>query len=107
MTGRRATNGVLHNFLATYTRRYSDFDGYWLFALLVDNLDEWGLNLLEPGTAAPHRTPLTAASDYAVAKFADQVQEAGLSLSCIRQATRRITKSPNARRGWAGSSYRS
>jgi len=29
---------VLKNFLGTYTSRYSDFQGYWLFGFLVPGL---------------------------------------------------------------------
>jgi hypothetical protein len=35
MPGRRSITGVLCGFLGTYTSRYSDFDGYWIFGFLV------------------------------------------------------------------------
>ncbi len=35
---RRIIKAVLDNFLGTYTSRYSDFHGYWLFGFLVKDL---------------------------------------------------------------------
>ena len=36
MPTRRVIKSVLHNFLGTYTSRYSDYNGYWLFGFMVE-----------------------------------------------------------------------
>jgi len=36
--GRKAIKGVLHNFTETYSR-YSDYGGYWLFGVLLSEVD--------------------------------------------------------------------
>jgi hypothetical protein len=46
MKPRRIIKGVLHNFLGTYTSRYSDYDGYWLFGMLVRDVEELSIDLL-------------------------------------------------------------
>lgn len=46
MPTQRAIRGVLGNFLGTYTSRYSEHDGYWLFGLVVAELGELEVNLL-------------------------------------------------------------
>lgn len=93
MTSRRAIKGILHNFLGTYTSRYSDYDGYWLFGMLVTDLTQLNLDLLDFGGSAPEITPVSSAAKLATAEFKDQVQKAGLSLSCIQSAHLTITKS--------------
>ena len=46
MAKRRAIRGVLGNFLGTFTSRYSDYDGYWLFGFLVADLKDLRIDLL-------------------------------------------------------------
>ena len=46
MTSRRVIPGVLHNFLGTFTSRYSDFDGYWVFGFLIESMDRVRIDLL-------------------------------------------------------------
>ena len=46
MTSRRVIPGVLHNFLGTFTSRYSDFNGYWIFGFLVEKMDSVRIDLL-------------------------------------------------------------
>ena len=36
---RRHLKSVLAGFLGTYTSRYSDFQGYWLFGFIVEVID--------------------------------------------------------------------
>jgi hypothetical protein len=40
MARRRDLKGVLRNFLDTHVSRYSDFDGYWLFGLLMHDVGD-------------------------------------------------------------------
>src|SRR4051812_17003733 len=93
----RAIKGVLHNFLETYTSRYSDYDGYWLFGMLLGELGQLDIDLLGTGCETSDRTPITAAVQLATTKFKDQIEKAGLSLSHIQEAQLAITKSPDFR----------
>ena len=91
MRSRRAIKGVLHNFLGTFTSRYSDFDGYWLFGLLVENLGCLSIDLLD-ASGERTATPRAHAEWLAVQKFAEQIGKAGLAKSCLREARLEITK---------------
>lgn len=77
MPRRSAIDSVLHNFLGTYTSRYSEFDGYWLLGWVVREVDRLRIDLMEmrsiPCTA---REPLDVARIHAVRRFADQVEKA-------------------------------
>src|SRR5437667_11840282 len=98
MTSRRTIKGVLHNFLGTYTSRYSDFDGYWLFGFLVDGIDHAKCDLIETSGENIEATPIAAAKRLAATKFAEQIEKAGLPRSCFREAHLDITKSADSRR---------
>ncbi len=94
---RNSIKGVLHNFLETYTSRYSDYEGYWLFGMLIGELDGFNVNLLDAGCGATESAPMTAAVRLAAVKFMEQLEKAGLSLTCIREAQLSATKSPSSR----------
>jgi hypothetical protein len=99
MARRRIINSVLHNFLATFTSRNSDFNGYWLFGFLVDSLDGMNIDLM----GAPPENTASAPSDFArrlaAQKFAEQVAKACLPITRFRSASLQVTKSPTARLG--------
>jgi hypothetical protein len=97
---RKAIKGVLHNFLETYTSRYSDYDGYWLFGVLIEELEQFNINLLDTGCGTTESAPMTAAVQLAATKFQEQMGKAGLSMSCIREARLAATKSSNLRNGY-------
>ena len=97
---RKAIKGVLHNFLETYTSRYSDYDGYWLFGMLIDELEQFNINLLDAGRGITESAPMTIAVQLAATKFKEQMGKAGLSLLCIREAHLAATKSPDLRNGY-------
>ena len=99
MTSRRAIKGVLQNFLGTFTSRYSDLDGYWLFGSLVLCIDRLVIDLMEPSSAGADTTPVNAARRFATAKFAQQLAKAGIPESRLREAHLEITKSPDSRTG--------
>ena len=94
-----AIKGALHNFLETYTSRYSDYDGYWIFGMLIRELEQFNIDLLNTGDDVSDITPITAAVQFARANFKDQMEKAGLSLSCIREANLAVIKSPDLRIG--------
>jgi hypothetical protein len=85
MATRRVIKSALANFLSTYTSRYSDFDGYWLFGFLADALVEIPIDLLENAVDSSH-SPLEIARRIATAKFSDQCRKANAAASYISQA---------------------
>jgi hypothetical protein len=96
---RRNLKGALHNFLATFTSRHSDYDGYWLFGFLLNDVEELKIDLLNPNSNRPVSAPLQFAADIAQQKFREQLLKAGLNISCAREAHLTITKLPETRRG--------
>ena len=97
---RKAIKGVLHNFLETYTSRYSDYDGYWLFGMLIGESEQFSIDLLDTYSKPSERALMTAAVQLAATKFKEQMVKAGLSLSCIREAKLAVSKSPDVRSGY-------
>jgi hypothetical protein len=108
MANRRAIKGVLNNFLGTYTSRYSDLDGYWLFGFIVKDIDQMKIDLLN-ACFPENDTPITVAMQLAILKFAEQADKSGISPSWIREAYLEITKcaAPNGGyvNGWWSSGY--
>ncbi len=99
MVCRRKLTSVLHNFLGTYTSRYSEYNGYWLFGMLIGQTESLDFDLLhaEDNNA---ETPLVAnAKRLAVEKFADQVGKAGLPISYLRKAWLHIFWLPDVIQG--------
>jgi hypothetical protein len=90
----RRVKGILNNFLSTYTSRYSDFRGYWLFGLLVADLaEDLEFSLLtSPDTQLGQVA--VAAITLAAERFNDQMAKGKLSLSHIRDARMRIHRRP-------------
>ncbi len=99
MTTHRAMNGVLEGFLGTYTSRYSDYHGYWLFGFLVSDLQSLRIDLLSGQTRAVKDTPEATAISLARTKFRDQVAKVGVSFDKIRAAELEITRLPGTRKG--------
>ncbi len=93
---------VLWNFLGTFTSRYSDFQGYWLFGFLIEDLVELRIDLLAPAVAEPH-LPSDVAIHTAVEKFEDQLRKARLDKRRIREAWLTIRKLPERLEGTIGS----
>jgi hypothetical protein len=98
MASHRVLKGVLHNFLGTYTSRYSDFDGYWLFGFLVGALGELEFDLLRPRAGDPD-SPLDFAASLAATKFADEMCKAGIEPSRVLEARLTIKRSPDVVKG--------
>jgi hypothetical protein len=71
---RRSIPSVLHNFLGTLGSRYSDFDGYWLFGLIVSDLTRSTIDLLDhapPTSGSPSWDAFVVLARW---RFADQAQ---------------------------------
>ena len=99
MPRRRIIKGILHSFLGTYTSRYSNYDGYWLFGFLVEDMEHVRIDLLGAAGKGAEGTPTTTARCLAVSKFAEQMEKAGFSMSCFQEACLDITKSADSREG--------
>jgi hypothetical protein len=93
MESRRVIKSVLHNFLGTYISRYSDFDGYWVFGFLVDDLNEVEFDLLDK-TAGKTDTPWGFAKLLAAARFQDQMRKARFEEIRVKDARLRIARLP-------------
>jgi hypothetical protein len=96
---RRNLKGALHNFLATFASRYSDYEGYWLFGFLLNDTDEVKIDLLNPNSDIPSSAPVQVAANIARQKLREQLDKARLNISCAHEAHLTITKLPEIRRG--------
>jgi hypothetical protein len=99
MTRRRVIKRVLDNFLGTFTSRYSDFDGYWVFGFLVESMDSMNLDLLNVIAEGIDVTPSAFVRRQATQKFAEQLMKAKFPTSRLQEAHLTITRSPVARFG--------
>ena len=90
MPTRRIIKSVLHNFLGTYTSRYTEYRGYWLFGFVVDELGELEFDLL--GDSESLDTVVSFAATIASQRFREQLKKAGLSPTTIHDAKLMINK---------------
>lgn len=96
MARRRVLKSVLANFLGTYSSRYSDYDGYWLFGFLVDDLaNQLKIDLVTQCETYPN-SACEAAFRYARLRFAEQCVKAGIVPSQIREAWLWMTRLPGS-----------
>jgi hypothetical protein len=99
MKQRRKITGVLHNFLNSFTSRYSDYDGYWIFGIIGYESEKSHVDLLNP--ALMGQSPaFVAASLFAAHSFREQMAKENLYMSYVREARLEITKLPEPRRGF-------
>jgi hypothetical protein len=98
MPHRRELKGVAHNFLGTFTSRYSDYGGWWVFGLAETQLAGTKFDLL--GEQAPAANePLSAARQIARSRFAEQLAKAKIPSSFVREAHLSISGLPELSRG--------
>src|SRR5688572_17083750 len=93
MPTRRILKSVWHNFLGTYTSRYSDYGGYWVFGFLIPNLESVEFDLLANKTCE-RNSPIEFARNLASKAFADQVNKSRIAIGVIKEARLRIEKLP-------------
>jgi hypothetical protein len=103
MPTHRAIKGLLQNFLDTYSSRYSDHGGYWIFGLIVNDLNQLEIDLLA-NKVSPAATPLAAAEVLAIERFQKQAEKATFRLSSFSEARLTIAKLPEIVEDLAGSS---
>jgi hypothetical protein len=99
MTSRRVIPGVLHNFLGTFTSRYSDFDGYWVFGFLVESIGTVRFDLLGEVSEIAKFTASDFTRWLAAQKFNEQLAKAGLARELFREAYLDISTSPEGTLG--------
>jgi hypothetical protein len=99
MSRRRIIKSVLNNFLGTFTSRYSDFNGYWVFGFLVESIDRVSIDLLGASTWNTDTAPLAFTRRLASQRFADQITKAHFPTSWVQEARLNIAKSPVVRLG--------
>jgi hypothetical protein len=97
MVNHNAIKGVLHNFLGTYTSRYSDYEGYWLFGILICDVKALRIDLLNPSVGATASASVAAATQLASQKFREQMQKAGFGTPNAREAMLCIQRLSDAR----------
>jgi hypothetical protein len=98
MKVRRRLTGVLCGFLDAFVSRYSDYDGYWIFGLLVRERAEVSFELLRGSSDMPGSPVFSAAVRIAKSRFAsllekycippEFVSEASVAVSRLEPATR-------------------
>jgi hypothetical protein len=96
----RILKSVVYGLVGTYTSRNSDYDGYWVFGLVLDDLQDARLDLLCTGVGPVGRRPWSFARRLAVAKFREQLMKAGLDGGCVRTAELLIHTLPGSSRGF-------
>lgn len=103
----RALQGVIAGFLGTFGSRNSDYDGYWLFGLVVNDLDEESIDLLGSATSPRGAKPGQFMQRLAKVKFRDQLYKAGFTPDFLSEAALELRRSTDPREGCIdGSSVR-
>jgi hypothetical protein len=96
MAKRRAMNGILHNFVGTFSSRYSDWDGYWLFGVLFVNPEPLGVRTLTIDLLSHHLSgdpdPVEVARRLAALRFGQQLVRAQFPRSDVREATLTVAR---------------
>lgn len=90
MARRRSLLSVLHNFIGTYTSRNNDYDGYWLFGLLLPRMAEIDCDLKHCQHSATDLEHI--ACRRAVAVFSDQMKKARVPDVWVREATLHVAR---------------
>lgn len=86
---------LLDGFLGTYTSRYSDYNGYWLFGFVVEEVDRLVVDLLLPAPQGHGEAPHTKTIELAISKFKEQSTKARIDLALFREASLTILRSPH------------
>jgi hypothetical protein len=85
------------NFLTAFTSRYSDYDGYWLFGLLVREGSKFEFDLLSP--ASGQSSLARFASHIAARAFRAQVEKSVVPIPCFSRAILQIENTGRSRVG--------
>lgn len=96
---RPAIKSVLHNFLGTYTSRYSDYEGYWLFGFLFLKFRTLRIDLLLPNVGETDTPEVAFAIQLASQRFKQQLEKAGINIADILNAAFIIRVMPEVVQG--------
>jgi hypothetical protein len=99
LSRRSSLKGVLRSFLGTYTSRYSDYEGYWLFGVLETCPRDRCFDLLGPAPEPATKSPETFAARLASRRFSEQLAKSGVGRDCVAHASLVITRQPTPRFG--------
>ena len=102
MPPRTVIKSVLRGFLGTFTSRYPDLGGYWLFGYVVESLESLSVDLLDSPDALDEEEPLAYLRALAVTRFREQLAKSGLSRSTVSSAALVITRGAPANCGAYG-----
>ena len=95
----KVLKSVLRGFLGTFTSRNSDYDGYWLFGMILDELDGMEIDLLHPPAGVSPVKEKGEAMRLACREFVEQVEKHGLRISDIKEARLKFETLPGAKEG--------
>ena len=90
MARRREIKSVLHGFLGTFGSRNSDHEGYWMFGLVISDLDEQTIDLL---VGDQDEKPAAILARVARSMFRQQMEKHGLPISVLRSAHLELRRS--------------
>lgn len=91
---------VLRNFLGTFTSRYSDYRGYWLFGLLPAEFERFSVGLLADPPEGDGA--LQVMQRLAIRRFGEQLMKSRLDRSVVREAVLELTRDSKPVLGWQG-----
>jgi hypothetical protein len=99
MKVRRRLTGVLCAFLDAFVSRDSDYDGYWIFGLLVREADEFSFDLLRASSNIEGPPVFATAAHIARSKFARFLEKSRIPAEFVSDGRVVISKREPATRG--------
>lgn len=106
---RRHISGVLCSFLDAYASRYSDYDGYWIFGLLIREGERQSFDLLHDDSSTLNSPIVAAARQIAQERFLALLGKARIPkafVSEVKVHLSRLEPSPGAVNGRISNGYR-
>jgi hypothetical protein len=92
MKVRRRLTGVLCGFLDAFVSRDSDYDGYWIFGLLVRDADVFSFDLLRASSNIDGSPVFAAAAQIAHSKFAKLLEKSRIPAEFVSEGKVVISK---------------
>jgi hypothetical protein len=92
MKVRRRLTGVLCDFLDAFISRDSDYDGYWIFGILVREADEFSFDLLRANSNIEGPPVFAAAAQIARSKFAKLLEKSRIPAEFVSEGRVVISK---------------
>jgi hypothetical protein len=97
MKVRRRLTGVLCGFIDAFVSRNSDYDGYWIFGLLVRESNEILFDLLHSNSDREKSPVLSAAAQAARSNFARQLEKSRIPAEFVSEGKVMMSKLEPAR----------